>query len=78
MNTIRLTQLLEQAFKSRPGAATRRPGVESCKRPRPLAPLLDKTLDGGEEIGISTVAPSRPGRGTSGSCSTRTGCIARC
>ena len=48
MNTIRLTQLLEKAFRADP---ERLHGgrVWRLKRPRPLAPVLEKTLDGGEE-----------------------------
>jgi hypothetical protein len=48
MNTIRFTQLLEQTFK---GAPEQLHGAEvwRLKRPRPLAPILEKVLDTDEE-----------------------------
>jgi len=48
MNTIRLTQLLEKAFRADP-EQLHGGRVWRLKRPRPLAPVLEKTLDGGEE-----------------------------
>ena len=50
MNTDRFSKLLERAFAGAPVTPILDGRVRELPTPTPLAPLLDKTLDGAEEI----------------------------
>ena len=50
MNTDRFSNLLERAFASTPVTQLQDGQVRQLQQPRPLAPLLDQTLEGEEEV----------------------------
>ena len=77
MNTEKFAELLARAFARTEVTELHGSEVRELRKPRPLATLLEKSLEAGEERS-STPAPSRTGRETSPRSSMRTASTDRC